>query len=91
MLFKIQSIAEMPTTAAVIRTNYHQRHINTKLYQISSNNVLLARRGVIRMLVIVVLTFAGCNLPLHARKMWQYWYDLSFISNFLRKKLCLFY
>ncbi|GJQ84983.1 hypothetical protein Trydic_g583 [Trypoxylus dichotomus] len=25
------------------------------------------------MLIIVVLTFALCNLPLHARKMWQYW------------------
>lgn len=74
MLWKIQSIAEMPAAATVARSNYHQRHINTKLYQISSNNVLLARRGVIRMLVIVVLTFAGCNLPLHARKMWQYWY-----------------
>ena len=39
----------------------------------SSQNVLRARRGVIRMLIIVVLTFALCNLPLHARKMWQYW------------------
>ncbi|KAK9701754.1 7 transmembrane receptor (rhodopsin family) [Popillia japonica] len=39
----------------------------------SSQNVLKARRGVIRMLIIVVLTFALCNLPLHARKMWQYW------------------
>ncbi|XP_022907733.1 trissin receptor [Onthophagus taurus] len=39
----------------------------------SSQNVLRARRGVIRMLIIVVLAFALCNLPLHARKMWQYW------------------
>lgn len=39
----------------------------------SSQNVLRARRGVIRMLIIVVLTFALCNLPFHARKMWQYW------------------
>ncbi|KAF2888859.1 hypothetical protein ILUMI_17314, partial [Ignelater luminosus] len=39
----------------------------------SSQNVLKARRGVIRMLIIVVLTFALCNLPFHARKMWQYW------------------
>jgi hypothetical protein len=39
----------------------------------SSQNVLRARRGVIRMLIVVVLTFAICNLPYHARKMWQYW------------------
>ncbi|PSN37129.1 hypothetical protein C0J52_26633 [Blattella germanica] len=39
----------------------------------SSQNVLRARRGVIRMLIVVVLTFALCNLPYHARKMWQYW------------------
>lgn len=25
------------------------------------------------MLIVVVLTFALCNLPYHARKMWQYW------------------
>lgn len=25
------------------------------------------------MLIVVVLTFAVCNLPFHARKMWQYW------------------
>ncbi|KAG4073700.1 hypothetical protein HA402_000924 [Bradysia odoriphaga] len=54
--------------------SFHQRH-GTQLAQIShsSNNVLRARRGVIRMLIIVVLTFALCNLPYHARKMWQYW------------------
>jgi hypothetical protein len=39
----------------------------------SSQNVLRARRGVIRMLIVVVLAFAICNLPYHARKMWQYW------------------
>lgn len=39
----------------------------------SSKNVLRARRRVIRMLTIIVLTFAICNLPFHARKMWQYW------------------
>lgn len=38
-----------------------------------TQSVLRARRGVIRMLIVVVLTFALCNLPLHARKMWQYW------------------
>ncbi|XP_053958479.1 trissin receptor isoform X2 [Anastrepha ludens] len=39
----------------------------------SSNGVLRARRGVVRMLIIFVLTFALCNLPYHARKIWQYW------------------
>lgn len=47
----------------------HHTHISTH----STNNVLRARRGVVRMLIVVVLTFALCNLPLHARKMWQYW------------------
>lgn len=40
----------------------------------SSYNILRARRGVIRMLIVVVLTFALCNLPIHARKIWQYWW-----------------
>ncbi|XP_037912193.1 trissin receptor isoform X3 [Hermetia illucens] len=58
------------------KQSFHQRH-GTQLTQLShsSNNVLRARRGVIRMLIIVVLTFALCNLPFHARKMWQYWSD----------------
>ncbi|XP_050303222.1 trissin receptor-like [Anthonomus grandis grandis] len=38
-----------------------------------SENVLRARKGVIRMLIFVVVAFAVCNLPIHARKMWQYW------------------
>ncbi|KAF7282523.1 hypothetical protein GWI33_002559 [Rhynchophorus ferrugineus] len=38
-----------------------------------SENVLRARKGVIRMLIVVVVAFALCNLPFHARKMWQYW------------------
>uniref|UniRef100_A0A182KGK7 G-protein coupled receptors family 1 profile domain-containing protein n=1 Tax=Anopheles christyi TaxID=43041 RepID=A0A182KGK7_9DIPT len=56
------------------QNSFHQRH-GTQLTQVShsSNNVLRARRGVIRMLMVVVLTFALCNLPFHARKMWQYW------------------
>lgn len=47
------------------RNCYHHSHL--------SRNVLRARRGVVRMLIVVVLTFAVCNLPFHARKMWQYW------------------
>lgn len=48
-----------------LRTCHHLSHL--------SRNVLRARRGVVRMLIVVVLTFAVCNLPCHARKMWQYW------------------
>ncbi|XP_043514690.1 trissin receptor [Frieseomelitta varia] len=49
----------------------------------SSRNVLRARRGVIRMLIAVVMTFAVCNLPQQARIAWRHWspsYDRS--SNF---------
>ncbi|XP_058448036.1 trissin receptor isoform X2 [Malaya genurostris] len=66
------------------QNSFHQRH-GTQLTQMShsSNNVLRARRGVIRMLMVVVLTFALCNLPFHARKMWQYWStDYRGDSNF---------
>lgn len=55
------------------QSNYHLRHHQTHISTHSTNNVLRARRGVVRMLIVVVLTFALCNLPLHARKMWQYW------------------
>ncbi|XP_055682988.1 trissin receptor isoform X2 [Lutzomyia longipalpis] len=65
--------------------NQHMQHVGTQLTQVShsSSNVLRARRGVIRMLMVVVLTFALCNLPFHARKMWQYWSnDYKGASNF---------
>lgn len=39
----------------------------------SSHNVLRARRGVIKMLIIIVVTFALCHLPYHLRKIWLYW------------------
>lgn len=41
--------------------------------QVSCKNVLQARRRVIKLLVLVVITFAVCQIPFHARKMWQYW------------------
>ncbi|XP_055906392.1 trissin receptor isoform X2 [Eupeodes corollae] len=55
--------------------HHHQRQNTQRVSHMShsSNNVLRARRGVVRMLIIFVLTFALCNLPYHARKMWQYW------------------
>ncbi|XP_064485309.1 trissin receptor-like [Ornithodoros turicata] len=36
-------------------------------------SALRPRRKVIRLLVVVVFSFAMCNLPFHARKLWQYW------------------
>jgi len=34
---------------------------------------LEARRKIIKMLIIIVVTFAVCNLPFHGRKIWQNW------------------
>ncbi|CAM1154115.1 GPRNPR2 (predicted) [Pycnogonum litorale] len=39
--------------------------------------VLRARRKVIQLLVIVVMSFALCNLPFHARKLWTHWSPTS--------------
>ncbi|GBM17742.1 Trissin receptor [Araneus ventricosus] len=56
-----------------------QRCPSTELHPTSTcrsgtkNHVLKSRRKVIRLLVSVVLTFAFCNLPFHARKLWQNW------------------
>lgn len=36
-------------------------------------SALQSRRRIIRMLIVVVLAFALCHLPFHARKVWQYW------------------
>lgn len=57
--------------AKLNRTREHTRNCHHLSHL--SRNVLRARRGVVRMLIVVVLTFAICNLPFHARKMWQYW------------------
>ncbi|XP_046423320.1 trissin receptor [Neodiprion fabricii] len=48
--------------------NGRVNHVHT-----SSRNVLRARRGVIRMLIAVVVMFAVCNLPQHARIVWLHW------------------
>ncbi|XP_072936950.1 trissin receptor [Epargyreus clarus] len=57
------------------KTKSNHSHDTRNCHHLShlSRNVLRARRGVVRMLIVVVLTFAVCNLPFHARKMWQYW------------------
>ncbi|CAL8070702.1 unnamed protein product [Orchesella dallaii] len=33
---------------------------------------LKSRRGIVKMLIVVVLAFAVCHMPFHARKVWQY-------------------
>ncbi|CAL8070677.1 unnamed protein product [Orchesella dallaii] len=45
------------------------RVVNTSRY---GTKVLQSRRRVVKMLIVVVLTFAICHLPFHARKVWQY-------------------
>ncbi|KAF7273422.1 trissin receptor-like [Rhynchophorus ferrugineus] len=50
-----------------------QTSTNSKQNLNLTENVLKARRGVIKMLIIIVCAFALCNLPFHARKLWQYW------------------
>lgn len=60
------------TASASDNSNMFVQHKMVPIPQ-SSYNILRARRGVIRMLIVVVLTFALCNLPFHARKIWQYW------------------
>ncbi|XP_037959211.1 trissin receptor [Teleopsis dalmanni] len=79
---KVSLDAERPIVSACRKTSFYhhshqhqQRHGTQRVAHMSypSSNVLRARRGVVRMLIIFVLTFALCNLPYHARKMWQYW------------------
>lgn len=66
-------------------SNHHHIRHHTHISTHSTNNVLRARRGVVRMLIVVVLTFALCNLPLHARKMWQYWWvELAYHSSYMK-------
>ncbi|XP_044750262.1 trissin receptor isoform X2 [Coccinella septempunctata] len=47
--------------------------LTTAEHQHSGHNVLKARRGVIKMLMIVVFFFAICHLPFHLRKICLYW------------------
>ena len=44
--------------------------VTTKCKQ---DNVLLARRRVIRLLIVVIVSFATCVLPYHIRVLWQTW------------------
>lgn len=63
---------QQPGVTGADNSNMFVQHKMVPIPQYSYN-ILRARRGVIRMLIVVVLTFALCNLPFHARKIWQYW------------------
>ncbi|KAL1489098.1 hypothetical protein ABEB36_014043 [Hypothenemus hampei] len=69
------SCGSNPTTKTQLQMRHsgNSFHASTRGSPACSENVLKARKGVIRMLIIVVVAFALCNLPFHARKMWQYW------------------
>ena len=44
---------------------------------------LKSRQTVVRMLIVIVLTFAVCNFPFHLRKMIQYWWpNYDYVSVF---------
>lgn len=75
---------QSPATWRTQSLRHYQRPHSAQLKHIShsATNVLRARRGVIRMLIVVVLTFALCNLPFHARKIWQYWYSINAFCKF---------
>ena len=40
----------------------------------SGHDALKSRQTVVRMLIVIVVTFAMCNFPFHLRKMFQYWW-----------------
>ncbi|CAL1534376.1 unnamed protein product, partial [Lymnaea stagnalis] len=59
--------------------------LNTQRYQATSVRVLSSRRKVIRLLILVQVTFAVCVLPHHVRLLMNYWEvypSLSFTFNF---------
>lgn len=43
----------------------------------TARRVLKARRKVIKLLLVVVLSFALCALPYHARKLWTHWSPIA--------------
>jgi hypothetical protein len=51
-----------------------------------NNNVLKARRGVIKMLITIVLAFAMLQLPYHSRKMYINWYVCHII--YVKPQIC---
>lgn len=70
-----ESQVSVDSDKVVVTTTWRpQRHCKTHQFgkqNQSGSNVLRARRGVIRMLIIFVATFAILHCPPHARKIYQ--------------------
>ncbi|XP_047118401.1 trissin receptor [Schistocerca piceifrons] len=87
-LLAVAPAADTPSASPDLQSGHGHGHAHSHQEQrrASAQNVLRARRGVVRMLIAVVVTFAACNLPLHARKMWQlspsYPFDTPFAAVF---------
>ncbi|XP_049964383.1 trissin receptor [Schistocerca serialis cubense] len=89
-LLAVAPVADTPSASPELQSGHGHGHGHAHSHQeqrrASAQNVLRARRGVVRMLIAVVLAFAACNLPLHARKMWQlspsYPFDTPFAAVF---------
>lgn len=58
------------STLSTIKGPKRMRIIRSSKY---GTRALDARRRIIKMLIVIVVAFAICHLPLHARKIWQYW------------------
>ncbi|XP_049816468.1 trissin receptor [Schistocerca nitens] len=87
-LLAVAPAQDTPSASPELQSGHGHGHAHSHQEQrrASAQNVLRARRGVVRMLIAVVLAFAACNLPLHARKMWQlspsYPFDTPFAAVF---------